>query len=72
MKYPEIVALARFEASQTGVPYIVYEYRCLTCFSKRKIKYGYSTQAEFYKTLALGKFPMIRLLLCMPDGRIVQ
>lgn len=67
MKYPQIVAMARFEASESGVPQIVYESR-----PKDKVSYGYSTQDEFERTFALGKFPMIRLLKCMPDGVVVQ
>lgn len=67
MKYPQIVAMARFEAAESGEPQVVYEYRL-----KDKMSYGYSTQDEFNRTLALGKYPMIRLLLCMPDGTIVQ
>lgn len=67
MKYPQIVAMARFEAQESGEPQVVYEYR-----PKKKVNYGYSTQDEFERILALGKFPMIRLLLCMPDGTVVQ
>lgn len=67
MKYPQIVAMARFEAMESGVPQVVYESK-----PNSKISYGYSTEVEFNQTLALGKFPMIRLLLCMPDGTVVQ
>ena len=67
MKYPQIVTMARFEATESGEPQIVYESR-----PKGKVSYGYSTQKEFSETLALGDFPMIRLLLCMPDGTVVQ
>lgn len=67
LKYPQIVAMARFEAQQSGKPQIVYESR-----PNSKISYGYSTEEEFERTLALGKFPMIRLLKCMPDGTVVQ
>lgn len=67
LKYPQIVAMARFEAEQSGIPQIVYESR-----PKGKVSYGYSSREEFNETLALGKFPMIRLLLCMPDGTVVQ
>lgn len=67
MKYPQIVAMARFEAQQSGKPQIVYESR-----PKGKVSYGYSTQREFNETLALGKFPIIRLLMCMPDGTVIQ
>lgn len=67
MKYPRIVAMARWEASESGEPQIVYESR-----PKGKVSYGYSTQDEFARTLALGIFPMIRLLLCLPDGTVIQ
>lgn len=67
MKYPQIVEKARFEATESGVPQIVYESR-----PKGKVSYGYSTRDEFNETLALGKFPMIRLLLVYPDGTVVQ
>lgn len=67
MKYPQLVEKARFEATESGEPQIVYESR-----PKGKVSYGYSTQDEFEQTLALGKFPMIRLLLCMPDGTVIQ
>lgn len=67
MKYPQIVAMARLEAAESDEPQIVYEYR-----PKGKSEYAYGTQDEFYTTLALGKFPVIRLLKCMPDGTVVQ
>lgn len=67
MKYPQIVEKARFEAVESGEPQIVYESRL-----KDKVNYGYSSRDEFLQTLALGKFPMIRLLLIMPNGAIVQ
>jgi len=67
LKYPQIVAMARFEAGESDEPQVVYESK-----PKGKIFYGYSTEEEFEETLALGKFPMIRLLLCMPDGTVVQ
>ena len=67
MKYPQIVEKARFEAAESDEPQIVYESRL-----KGKVSYGYSTQDEFDRTLALGKFPMVRLLLCMPNDTIVQ
>lgn len=67
LKYPQIVEKARFEAEEAGVPQVVYEYR-----QKSKSYYCFSTQKEFNQTLATGKFPMIRLLLCMPNGAVVQ
>lgn len=67
MKYPDIVTKARFEAAESGEPQIVYESR-----PKGKVSYGYSTRDEFERTLALGNFPIIRLLLCMPDGTVAQ
>lgn len=67
MKYPAIVEKARFEAAESGEPQIIYESRL-----KGKVSYGFSSRDEFLRTLALGKFPMIRLLLCMPNGKIVQ
>lgn len=67
MKYPDTVAKARLEARESDEPQVVYEYRV-----KGKIKYGFSTQKEFRFTLVAGRLPMIRLLLCMPDGRVVQ
>lgn len=67
MKYPNTVSKARLEARESDEPQVVYEYRV-----KGKAKYGFSTQEEFKQTLITGKFPMIRLLLCMPDGRVVQ
>lgn len=67
MKYPQLVEKARFEAAESGEPQVVYESHL-----KGKVSYGYSTQREFNQTLESGKFPMIRLLLCMPDGTVVQ
>lgn len=67
MKYPDIVSKARLEARESGEPQVVYEYRV-----KGKAKYGFSIQKEFNQTLTAGVFPIIRLLLCMPDGRVVQ
>lgn len=67
MKYPQIVEKARFEAAESGEPQVVYESK-----PKGKVSYGYSSRDEFLQTLALGKFPIIRLLLCMPNGVVVQ
>jgi len=67
MKYPQIVEKARFEAVESGEPQIIYEAR-----PKGKVSYGYSTQEEFNQILESGKFPIIRLLLCYPDGIVVQ
>ena len=67
MKYPQLVEKARFEATESGEPQVVYESR-----PKGKVSYGYSTQDEFEQTLVLGKFSMIRLLLVYPDGTVIQ
>lgn len=67
MKYPDIVAKARFEAAESGERQIVYESR-----PKGKVSYGYCTREEFNQTLALGDFPIIQLLICLPDGTVAQ
>lgn len=74
MKYPQIVAKARFEAAESGMPQVVFECRRQGNIRRtmKRVRYGYSTKEEYERTLALGKFPMIRLLLCMPDGTVVQ
>jgi len=73
MKYPQIVAMARLEAVQSGQPQIVYEttYEWKNGWAQRWI-YNFSSEVEFERTLASGNHPMRRLLKCMPDGAIMQ
>lgn len=63
MKYPEIVEQAREAAKQTEKPYVVY----------RNVEHNsyHCTTNEIFETL-LGTTPVIRMLLCLPDGTVVQ
>ena len=62
-KYPKIVAKAREVAKETGKAHIVFHNR--ECGS-----YEYATEEVF--GYICQTVPVIRMLLCLPNGAVVQ
>jgi len=70
MKYPEIVAKAKETAKLTNMRQIVYECRAKVYPFKKG--FGYCRQVDFNLYVESGEYPLIRLLLILPNGIIVQ
>lgn len=63
MKYPKMVAAAREAAENQKRPYVVYH-------DLETNEYSYTTEDNFRAFIKIS--PLIRMLLIMPNGAIVQ
>ena len=72
MKYPEIVAKAGKIAKMNFTSGIVVYQNLDSQWWNKTSKYGYCSQRYFHKLINSGSYPLIKLLLIMPCGNIVQ
>lgn len=70
MKYPEIVIAAKRSAINSGCTFVVYyDLRCR--WWNKVPKYNHRSESAFYKAIDAG-IPLVKLLLFLPNGRMVQ
>ena len=71
MKYPKVVAEAQSKATEWALPVVVYE-NLNSRWWNAASKYNYCAEVTFNFLIESGKWPLIRLLLILPNGVIAQ